>query len=275
MGRGQTSFCLDIVANLLNRCTSDQYVFPPTDLYNEGWLLRIILDWFSRQPTSNHELAFSEDSKWFSEALLPSQFLARFRNDNLSETWTHADGVIGHIKIGRDRKTDTTVEADATHLIVTEAKIFSKLSAGVKNASYFNQAARYTSCITELLNRSNRDPAKIKRLGLYVLAPEETIGYGWFERLLDKDDIRQRVRKRVQAYDRVKDRWFQDWFLPFLDHLEIKNLSWESVLEYIGSVDSTFALSLGDFYRKCLVFNRSVNNKIQSEVAEPNIEKIA
>jgi hypothetical protein len=146
-GQGPTSLCLDIVANLLNRCDSDQCVFPPTDLYNEGWLLRIILDWFSHQGDLNHKLSFSDDCNWYSEALLPSQFLARFRGDPLSETWTHADGIIGHIKIGRDRKTDTTIGAGASHLVVTEAKMFSKLSAGLKNASYFNQAARYAACI--------------------------------------------------------------------------------------------------------------------------------
>ena len=33
--------------------------------------------------------------KWYSEALLPSAFLARVREDKLAEFWTHADGVIG------------------------------------------------------------------------------------------------------------------------------------------------------------------------------------
>jgi hypothetical protein len=114
VSRGQTSSCLDIVANLLNRCNFDQYVFLPPDLYKKGQLLRIV--------------------------------------------------------------------ADATHLVITEAKIFSKLSVGAKNASYFNQAGRYTSCIVELLNRANWDSAKLKRIGLYVLTAEETIGYVWFER---------------------------------------------------------------------------------------------
>ena len=100
--------CLNVVADLLKRCESNDNVCPPTDLYNEGWLLRIILDWFSRQKPSSHELSFSQGCIWFSEALLPSQFLARFRGDPLSESWTHADGIIGHIRIGRDGKADTT-----------------------------------------------------------------------------------------------------------------------------------------------------------------------
>lgn len=129
--QSQQSF-LNVVVGLLKRCDSDETVFPPTDLYNEGWLLRVILDWFSKQAPTDHELSFSDGCTWFSEALLPPQFLARYRGDKLAESWTHADGIIGHIIIGRDRKTDTTIDSDASHLVVTEAKMFSKLSGGVK-----------------------------------------------------------------------------------------------------------------------------------------------
>lgn len=251
--------CLNVVAELLKRCESDDNVCPPTDLYNEGWLLRIILYLFSKQKPSNHELSLSQGSTWFSEALLPSQFLARFRGDPLSESWTHADGITGHIRIGRDGKADTSLDPEATHLVVTEAKMFSKLSAGVKNASYFNQAARYAACIAELLSRANRRIGNWERLGLYVIAPAETIGYGWFDRPLEKVDIRQKVKRRVQAYEGTKDQWFEDWFLPVLDHMEIGCLSWEAILEYIGSGDTVLTSDLQDFYRKCLAFNRPAN----------------
>ena len=192
---------------------------------------------------------------------IPTQFKATSRKDPLYETWTHADGVIGHIVVGGVGKTDTSLAANATHLVVTEAKIFSKLSAGVKNATYFNQAERYAACIAKLLNRADRKPADLKRLGLYVLAPEETIGYGWFERPLDKADIRKRVERRVQAYEDEKNQWFEDWFLSALDRLEIQNLSWESILEYIGSVDAEYSVSLQDFYQTCLAFNRPANHE--------------
>ncbi len=255
--------CLNVISDLLKLCHSDKNVFPPTDLYNEGWLLRIILDWFSKQDTADHELSFTDGCKWFSEALLPSQFLARFRGDPLSESWTHADGIVGQIRIGRGGKADTSLDPEVTHLVVTEAKIFSKLSAGVKNASYFNQAARYAACIAELMHRANRKPADLKRLGLLVLAPAETIGYGWFRKPLDKADIRQRVDRRVQPYKGEKDRWFEDWFLPALDHMEIRSLSWESLLDYIGSIDTAYSAGLQDFYQKCLAFNRPANKTVK------------
>ena len=255
--------CLNVVSDLLKRCDTKYNVCPPTDLYNEGWLLRIILDWFSKQDPTEHELSFSYGCKWFSEARLPTQFKATSRKDTLYETWTHADGVIGHIIVGGVGKTDTSLEKNATHLVVTEAKMFSKLSAGVKNASYFNQAARYAACIAELLSRANRKPTDLKRLGLYVLAPAETIGYGWFKKPLDKADIRQRVERRAQAYGGEKDRWFEEWFVPTLDHLNISCLSWEAILEYIGSGDTSYSIGLRDFYQKCLFFNGPANQIVQ------------
>jgi hypothetical protein len=42
-------------------------------------------------------------------------------------------------------------------------------------------------------------------------------------------------------------------------HKPIISCKWESVLEYIGSFDPAFLMSLYDFYRNCLVFNRSIN----------------
>jgi hypothetical protein len=255
--------CLKVVSDLIIGCETESTVFPPTDLYNEGWLLRIILEWFSKQDTADHELSFSYRCKWFSEARLPTQFKATSRKDQLYETWTHADGVIGHIIVGGIGKTDTSLAGDATHLVITEAKMFSRLSAGVKNASYFNQAARYVACIAELLCRANRNPDNLTRLGFCLLAPAETIGYGWFQKPLDKADIRQRVERRVQAYQGQKDHWFEDWFLPTLYRMEIGCLSWESVLNYISSFDKEYSIDLEYFYQKCLAFNRPTSQKTE------------
>ena len=46
---------------------------------------------------------------------------------------------------------------------------------------YYTINTRYAACIAELLSRANRKPADLNRLGTCVLAPAETIGYGWFK----------------------------------------------------------------------------------------------
>lgn len=54
-------------------------VFPATTLYNENWLLRVVLHWFATHDPGPHPLAFSPGARWFSEAWLPSAFLPRQR----------------------------------------------------------------------------------------------------------------------------------------------------------------------------------------------------
>jgi len=89
------------IAELLSEAKDPERVFPATDLYNEGWMLRLVIDWFSRNSQVDCDIQFLEGSRWYSEALLPSQFLTRQRGDNLAESWVHADGVIGHFEIGK------------------------------------------------------------------------------------------------------------------------------------------------------------------------------
>ena len=142
------------IAELLSMAEQPERFFPATDLYNEGWMLRLVIDWFSRNSQVDCDIRFLEGSRWYSEALLPSQFLARHRGDKLAESWTHADGAIGHFDIGKSADGDLTLKEGATQLVVTEAKMFSKLSSGVTNASYFDQAARNVACIAEICNRA-------------------------------------------------------------------------------------------------------------------------
>ena len=163
---------------MLRDCDTENSVLPPTELYNEGWMLRVILNWFSKITTRNFPLSFIKGSRWYSEVLLPSQFLPQYRGDPLSETYSHADGAIGKFTIGLSGKGDLNLSPDAKQLIVIEAKMFSKLSRGVKNAKNFDQAARTVSCIAEILRIKEVSPDKISHLGFYVLAPSEQIEKG-------------------------------------------------------------------------------------------------
>jgi hypothetical protein len=76
---------LERIRGMLQLAGTSNRLFPATVFYNEGWLLRLVLEWFSRQTLSEHALAFSPGTRWFSEALLPSQFFACQRGDRLAE----------------------------------------------------------------------------------------------------------------------------------------------------------------------------------------------
>lgn len=153
-------------------------VLPPTELYNEGWLLRLVLDWLDRQREIEHPLSFMPGARWYSEALLPSRFLPRTRGDRLAESFTHADGLIGHFDVDSGQRGDARLRADVQQFIVTEAKLGSKLSRGTKNAPDFDQAARNVACIAHMLSVIGVAPLKVRRLGFFVVAPLAQIESG-------------------------------------------------------------------------------------------------
>lgn len=241
--------------NLLAKFNQETPNFPPTILYNEGWLLRLVVDWFSNSGISDHLLSFPKNGHWYSEARLPSAFLPRFKGDPLAESHTNADGVIGHLTIGKAGKTDLELTPDATHFVVLEAKLFSGLSKGVANAKYFDQAARNVGCIAEVLKRADCNPDTFSHLGFYVLAPEEQIKSRTFARHLDKRSIRIKVTRRISPYDRARDDWCKEWFTPTLESIDIRSISWEEVLDVVKENDTNIGQSIANYYSSCLGVN--------------------
>ena len=257
---------LNKIQQLLETCGKQDSVLPATELYSEGWILRLVLDWFAKHRDNNdHPLSFGPSSRWFSEALIPPPFLPTYRGDPLSEAWTHADGVIGNFNIGAGGKCELTLRQDTKHFVVTEAKMFSKLSAGITHDPNYDQAARNVACIAELLERHDLPANCFSKLGFYVLAPKEQIEMKpSFKSKTKKESIRKKVEQRVQSYINrnedyeKKQKWFVGFFLPMLEIIDIQCLSWEEIIDYIKSKDSAEGEELSKFYHNCLKYNKFV-----------------
>jgi hypothetical protein len=243
------------IFSLIMKCDSAARLFPATELYNETWMMRLVLDWFSNHKVKKHPLLFSKNCRWFSEGLIPSPFLARYRGDPLAETWTHADGVIGHFEVGEGGRADVCLRDSAKHLVCVEAKMYSRLSAGVKNASDYNQAARYVACMAELINRAQCELGVMKALGLYVLAPKSQVDADVFGKKMTRGHIEATVKRRVDQYGGEKNSWFQEWFLPTLEKMDLQILTWESILDDITKADEKSGGAMQKFYEKSLAYN--------------------
>jgi hypothetical protein len=244
-----------LLSRLIQKFDPEFSNYPPTTLYSEGWLLRLVLDWFSQSSIIDHPLSFSPGSTWFSEPRLYSAFLPRFRGDPLAELHTNADGAIGEFEVGRSGKTGLVLNENASNFFVLEAKLFSLLSKGVKNALFFDQAARNVACIAEVLHRAGVIPREMVSIGFFVLAPKVQIDQGLFSEQLSKESIRSKVKQRVEAYDGERDEWFESAFRPLMGVIQIGEISWESIIEDVQMVDSSFGADLGEFYEDCLRFN--------------------
>ncbi len=247
---------LDSIAGLLRRAGGENPPFPPTLLFEEGWMLRLVLDWFAETKTPGHDLSFAPDARWFSEARLASAFLPRHRGDKLGEGHTHADGVIGHFKIGETGRAELTLGPDARQFAVVEAKMFSKLSKGTTHAPTYNQAARNVACMAHLAELDKREPSDIPSMAFFVLAPREQIAAGVFAEFMDKDSLERVVRERADRYDPPKTDWFENRFKPALGPMRVGGLAWESVIAFIKSADRPYGEDLVKFYNRCLEFNR-------------------
>jgi len=129
---------------------SDDARFPPTDVFNEGWMLRLILDAVQSNDMDS-DLRFLPQSRWYSEARLDSPFQPVARPDALGEGATRADGVIGHFTFREQTKAGLRLHAGASQFVVVEAKMFSNLSRGTKNALEYDQAARNVACMANTI----------------------------------------------------------------------------------------------------------------------------
>jgi hypothetical protein len=165
------------------------------------------------------------------------------------------DGIVGHFSIGKSGKADASLPADATQLIVIEAKIYSPLAGGTRNAPSFDQAARNVACITELLSRANRLPSEMTSLAFFVMAPEVQIKTGVFAQKLDKAAISLSVLTRAEVFLPELGGWVDEWFIPTLKAIRIEALSWESLIGYTASNDPEAFQSLHAFYEQCLIYN--------------------
>jgi hypothetical protein len=145
---------------------------------------------------------------------------------------------------------------DACQLVVLEAKLYARLSAGVRNAPYYDQAARSVACIAETLRRAERSPEQMEELAFIVIAPEARLDDGIFEWDLAVDAIRRKVRRRVEDYAGERDAWFRDWFEPTSRRIEVRSMSWEEIIEIIAFHSLEDGHIIDSFYGQCLRFNR-------------------
>ncbi len=217
-------------------------VMPPTEVYNEGNVLALVLDALDRRE-GEHPLAPMPGARWYREALLASPFAPRFRGDPLGEGWTHADGAVGHFSIGGGRG-DLRLEPDAHQLLIIEAKLGSPLSSGTTRAAGYDQAARNVACLANAISG-----CPVERAGFYVLAPTASIEAGTFGSLVTLESIAKRVSERVATYEGKRDQWHADVFLPALPRIDVELLPWEEILRQISDSE------IDAFYARCIEHN--------------------
>ena len=258
---------INVITALLTELEEEKPHMPPTLLFNEGWLLRVVLQWFLQNQVADHPFSFKTDAGWFSEGLLSSPFLAAWRGDPLAESYTHADGAIGNIAVGGAGKNDICLIEPFEQFVVLEAKLFSKLAGRTMRAAGYNQAARNVACIAKVIELSGASIDSFNSLGFYVIAPQSQLDKEpSFYEFIQKESLYQKVLARVESYKARSDYaekrdWLETFFIPLLCKLNVEAISWEMIIEYIGRHDQTMGEKLISFYSRCLDFNNLKEEK--------------
>ncbi len=230
------------------RILSDHSVVLPTEIYNEGWMLRITLDWYYQRAQSDPVGFFEKDARWFSEGRLSSQFLRRWRGDPFAESHTNADGVIGHFDISQ--RSEVRPRKNATQLMVFEAKLASKLSSGTTKAPGFDQAARNVSCLAHITAEAGINYSNLTNYGFFVISPKNRVGN--FTSLATKESIKGKVKDRVSMYNSDKLAWYNEIFLPHLEAMNVGIISWESLIDHMEANGA--GREYRQFYNTCCTY---------------------
>ena len=227
------------------RILSDHSVVLPTETYNEGWLLRLTLDWYYHRAKSDPKAFFDQGASWFSEGRLSSQFLPRWRGDPLAESHTNADGVIGHFDIAQ--RSEVRPRRDARQLLVLEAKLASKLSSGTTKAPGYDQAARSVACLAHIAGEAGIAPTSLTSYAFFVICPEKRV-YD-FTLLATKESVAAKVSDRAAKYGDDKLPWYNQIFLPHLEAMDVDVITWENLLADMESKGAS--RDYRDFYELC------------------------
>ena len=247
----------------------------PTELYNETWMLRLVLYWFNKDENKEKSfpgipISIKTNSSWLSEGSLAPKFKG--------ETHTKADGVYGNIKVGVNGYSNVTLAPGCKQFVVTESKMFSKYSSGTKNYSGYNQAARNIVC---MCNIAAHEMHNIDDIAFFTLLPQSQLDKKkeTFTVFTNKEHINKTVEDRIEKYKddsqyEKLDTWHKSIFTPFLNKMEIKLITWEDVIRTICSneleSEPDYGRLLNEYYEKCLIHNQRNNNKSTGKKTSKN-----
>lgn len=74
---------MNLVSELINSFDPSDPNFRPTEIYNESWLIKLVMHFASSIQDLDFPLNFYDGSSWYSEALLPTAFKATYQGINL------------------------------------------------------------------------------------------------------------------------------------------------------------------------------------------------
>ncbi len=233
-------------------------VFSETEIFNEGWLLRGVLNSLRdiKDNSSFDFLPFPVDSKLYSEGQLYTPFQKRYRSDKISvETNTPIDGIVGHFELD-DTKSGIKINENFQYLSIFEAKMYSKLYERSKYATDYSQVTRIASCMIYQILKIKE--IENKNIFLIIIYPEDNnnINPSRYTNQFIKNQITNRIDNYKKGFTtkEPQNNWreFELNWANIIDLINIEFITWERILEEIKT-----NTSICKFYELCKKFNKN------------------
>ncbi len=258
----------EILTKIIN-LTEDESkrIFSPKLLYNENYLLSLVMYWFLNNDDhivnsdTDRKIckAFKcvENTRYYINATLETPFKVRNKGekDPLAEPSANVSGVVGHFKVLYGKKKERVVLLkDANQFVVIETTMTTPLKKGIRCYKEYQQVARDISCMVQTL--SHLENAFIDQIGLFVIAPQETLNMESFKAYTYKKNIEDIVGKRVLQYGNdPSKKAFLELFTRLFSRINVDCISYEEIIRFILKNDLDYGDKLENFYKLCLTNN--------------------
>lgn len=236
---------MDTIDKIIDSVKTEQPNLNPTEIYNEGWMTRLLVYHSQKENLTLKEIPFGSLSNWTSEGLISSPFVYA---NSIREGYTHADIALGDFTVEFNNRGQIQVSENAQLFGVLEAKMGSPLSTGTTNASNYNQASRNIACIAYNTMGTNISSF------FGVVAPESTIKKHEIEDKLKMAFYHRQIEDRYKMYDHGNVIW-KDSEEVLRRVLAVRTFVF-TFEEWIQAFDEKECHDeLVDFYQQCLKWN--------------------
>jgi hypothetical protein len=172
----------------------------PTEIYNEGWMTRLLVHHSIEQKLVIKGIDFGNLQNWTSEGLISSPFV--FAKTE-REGYTHADMALGDFSIDYSHRGEIKVNDNARFFGIIEAKMGSNLSQGTTTVPIgYNQASRNVACIAFRTSELDCE------IFFGVVAPRDVLVRHQINAQLKL--IEQQIDNRFALYDNLEGEVFEN-----------------------------------------------------------------
>lgn len=233
---------MNAIIDIIKSIKNIQSNVNPTEIYNEGWMTRLLVHHSINKYLTFKGIEFGKFSNWTSEALISSPFVKAEKN---REGYTHADMALGDFSVDYATRGEIDINKSAKIFGIIEAKMGSNLSKGTTHAKEYNQASRNLACIAHKTFDSDCS------IFFTVVAPEKKIIEHDIKGQVNLPDMISEIERRFSEYPSesiTKENYSK--IIAKAKSSKISVISYEEWLEELNYVP------LYEFYDWCLHWNK-------------------